>query len=187
MQDRDGDGQIVYLFLPFYKRGNLQDVINSNSVNGRNLPEREMLRLFRGTCLAVRAMHTYRSTKKSSQPERPTHTIAPPSRGPSPTPAMGAPNRPDHDVEDEQHESEGLLRRAEDDHDDQGAHPHPDDDGEGEGFTYSGSNMPLTTKKPKLDTRLAEVIFDQDEFTSAAAPSVEGELIPYAHRDLKPA
>jgi serine/threonine kinase 16 len=188
VQDRDGEGQIVYLFLPFYRRGNLQDVMNSNSVNGTHFPEREILRLFRGTCLAVRAMHTYRSAKASSSPNRPTRTIAPPSRGPSPTPALGTIIQSNHDLEDEQHENEGLLQRADDDNDGgHGAHPHPDDEGEGEGFTYAGSNILLPTRTRKMETRPSDVIFDHDEFASAEAPLVEGELIPFAHRDLKPA
>ncbi|KAF8813357.1 other/NAK protein kinase [Phlegmacium glaucopus] len=66
VQDPDGEGQIVYLFLPLYKRGNLQDVINANVVNGRHFPEQDMVRLFRGTCLAVRAMHEYRPTTPGS-------------------------------------------------------------------------------------------------------------------------
>ncbi|KAF9511833.1 hypothetical protein BS47DRAFT_1467771, partial [Hydnum rufescens UP504] len=162
VQDRDGEGQIVYLFLPFYRRGNLQDVMNSNSVNGTHFPEREILRLFRGTCLAVRAMHTYRSSKASSSPNRPTRTIAPPSRGPLPHL---------HDDNDGGHD----------------AHPHPDDEGEGEGFTYAGSNILLSTRTRKMETRPADVIFEHDELVPAEAPLVEGELIPFAHRDLKPA
>ncbi|KAI5833720.1 Pkinase-domain-containing protein [Schizophyllum commune Tattone D] len=66
VQDPDGEGKIVYLFLPLYKRGNLQDAINSNVVNGNHFPEGEMLRLFRGTCEAIRAMHDYRAPVASS-------------------------------------------------------------------------------------------------------------------------
>ncbi|KAL0065227.1 Serine/threonine-protein kinase env7 [Marasmius tenuissimus] len=63
VQDPDGEGKIVYLFLPLYKRGNLQDSINANVVNNTHFSEREMLRLFKGTCEAIRAMHTYRPPK----------------------------------------------------------------------------------------------------------------------------
>ncbi|EAU85469.1 other/NAK protein kinase [Coprinopsis cinerea okayama7 len=66
VQDPEGEGQIVYLFLPLYKRGNLQDAINANLVNNRHFSEQDMLRLFRGTCLAVRAMHEYRPTSARS-------------------------------------------------------------------------------------------------------------------------
>lgn len=56
------------LFLPYYKRGNLQDAIAANSVNGTSFPEREMLQLFLGTCQAVRAMHTYVSGPSATYP-----------------------------------------------------------------------------------------------------------------------
>jgi serine/threonine kinase 16 len=57
-QESDGS-KTVYLFLPYYRRGNLQDAISQNAVNGTRFPEKDMLRLFLGTCEAVRAMHTY--------------------------------------------------------------------------------------------------------------------------------
>lgn len=66
VQDEGGDGKIIYLyvlprtaaasltssFLPFYARGNLQDVMTKNSVTGEKLPEVRLLELFHGTCLA---------------------------------------------------------------------------------------------------------------------------------------
>ncbi|KAG5638475.1 hypothetical protein H0H81_012407 [Sphagnurus paluster] len=69
VQDPEGDGKIVYLFLPLYKRGNLQDAINANVVNRKHFSEQEMLQLFKGTCEAIRAMHDYRTrtTTESSQ------------------------------------------------------------------------------------------------------------------------
>ena len=60
MQDGD-DGKIVYLFLPYYKNGTLQHVINKNAVNGTRYPELSALLAFHGTCLAVQALHTGRS------------------------------------------------------------------------------------------------------------------------------
>ncbi|KAJ7593340.1 other/NAK protein kinase [Mycena floridula] len=77
VQDPEGDGKIVYLFLPLYKRGNLQDTINANVVNGTHFPEQQMVRLFKGACEAVRAMHTYKAagsksttTSSSSPPQQ---------------------------------------------------------------------------------------------------------------------
>nr|XP_031862777.1 uncharacterized protein CI109_001789 [Kwoniella shandongensis]KAA5529849.1 hypothetical protein CI109_001789 [Kwoniella shandongensis] len=60
VQDEGGEGKIIYLFLPYYARGNLQDAIASASVSGNRMPEKKLLELFHGTCLAVRAMHQYR-------------------------------------------------------------------------------------------------------------------------------
>jgi len=68
VQDPEGEGQIVYLFLPLYKRGNVQDAINANVVNGKQFSERDMIRIFKGTCEAVRALHDYHTTP-GSQPQ----------------------------------------------------------------------------------------------------------------------
>ncbi|OWZ58603.1 serine/threonine kinase 16 [Cryptococcus neoformans c45] len=59
VQDESGDGKIIYLFLPYYSKGNLQDAMANASVTGQRIPERKLLELFHGTCLAVRAMHQY--------------------------------------------------------------------------------------------------------------------------------
>ncbi|KAH7341492.1 Pkinase-domain-containing protein [Rhizoctonia solani] len=78
VQDHD-EGKIVYLFLPFYQRGNLQDAITSHSLAGTHFGELELAQLFRGTCLGVRAMHAYRAPARASDqstggapPRRPT-------------------------------------------------------------------------------------------------------------------
>ncbi|RYP34971.1 hypothetical protein DL767_004048 [Monosporascus sp. MG133] len=56
----DGDARTVYVLLPYYRRGNLQDIINANLVNHTRFPERELMRLFLGVCRALRHMHHYR-------------------------------------------------------------------------------------------------------------------------------
>lgn len=38
-------------FLPFYQRGNLQDLMTQVSVTGNRVEEDRLLRLFHGTCL----------------------------------------------------------------------------------------------------------------------------------------
>lgn len=50
----------VYVLLPYYKRGNLQDMINANLVNHDKFPERRLMVLFLGVCKALRAMHEYK-------------------------------------------------------------------------------------------------------------------------------
>lgn len=50
----------VYVLLPYYRRGNLQDMINANLVNRAAFPERHLMMLFLGVCKALRAMHEYR-------------------------------------------------------------------------------------------------------------------------------
>ncbi|KZV96554.1 Pkinase-domain-containing protein [Exidia glandulosa HHB12029] len=61
VQDPQGDGKIVYLFLPYFKRGNLHDALSSHALHGTHFPEREMVNIFRGTCEAVKAMHQHRA------------------------------------------------------------------------------------------------------------------------------
>lgn len=56
----DETTKTVYVLLPYYKRGNLQDMINANLVNHDNFPERRLMLLFLGVCKALRAMHNYK-------------------------------------------------------------------------------------------------------------------------------
>ncbi|KAK3671214.1 Serine/threonine-protein kinase env7 [Recurvomyces mirabilis] len=60
--DRGGDAgsKTVYILLPYYRRGNLQDAINANLVNHARFPERRLMVLFLGVCRALKAMHQYR-------------------------------------------------------------------------------------------------------------------------------
>ncbi|KAI9830801.1 MAG: hypothetical protein M1826_004435 [Phylliscum demangeonii] len=59
--DRSDPGaKTVYILLPYYRRGNLQDMINANLVNHTRFPERQLLVLFLGVCRALKAMHQYR-------------------------------------------------------------------------------------------------------------------------------
>ena len=53
----------VYILLPYYRRGNLQDAINANLVNRGRFPERRLMVLFLGVCRALKAMHKYEVKK----------------------------------------------------------------------------------------------------------------------------
>jgi len=55
----DPSSKTVYVLLPYYRRGNLQDMINANLVNHATFPERRLLLLFLGVCRALRDMHHY--------------------------------------------------------------------------------------------------------------------------------
>jgi len=205
VQDRDGDGQIVYLFLPLYQRGNLQDKINTAAINNTTIPENDIMRLFKGTCLAVRAMHNYHAPAKSN-----ANVNGKPS---SSSKTKGGPTQPGTSVThlDEgdggEHEQQGLLPSGsrqnnhggdeeDDEDDDDPRHPVPDDEGEGEGFSYGqpGMSVPLVQRKRGQDA--AEVVFDRDheqemvdgEENANGGGSGGGEkvLTPWAHRDIKP-
>lgn len=59
--DRSDPGaKTVYILLPYYRRGNLQDIINANLVNHTKFPERRLMVLFLGVCKALKAMHDYK-------------------------------------------------------------------------------------------------------------------------------
>lgn len=51
----------VYVLLPYFRRGNLQDMINANAVNHSHFPERRLMLLFLGVCRALKSMHQYRA------------------------------------------------------------------------------------------------------------------------------
>ncbi|ORY60186.1 kinase-like domain-containing protein [Pseudomassariella vexata] len=57
----DPDAKTVYVLLPYYRRGNLQDMINANLVNHTKFPERKLMLLFLGVCRALMAMHQYQA------------------------------------------------------------------------------------------------------------------------------
>jgi serine/threonine kinase 16 len=46
--------------LPYYRRGNLQDLINANLVNHTKFPEKKLMELTLGVCKALKAMHQYK-------------------------------------------------------------------------------------------------------------------------------
>lgn len=55
----DPGAKTVYIVLPYYRRGNLQDLINSNLVNNTSFPEKQLMKLFLGVCRALQALHYY--------------------------------------------------------------------------------------------------------------------------------
>lgn len=136
-----------------------------------------MMRLFKGTCLAVQAMHAYRAVKNSNRGTQSTPALSQPESGPS------------AGEEDEDDEPDIEL-------------PEPEGDSEG-GYSYGGgASMPLVprNKKGRGKGREVDVVFDGDEELERlnAPPALETgasdhlppgtttDLVPYAHRDIKP-
>lgn len=66
----DPQSKTVYVLLPYYRRGNLQDMINANLVNHTRFPEKKLMALFLGVCRALREMHHYSGGGGPPQPER---------------------------------------------------------------------------------------------------------------------
>lgn len=58
-QEKDGS-KIVFILLPYYKKGNLQDMINKNSVNQTFIPQNDILRMFRGICVSLQQLHEHK-------------------------------------------------------------------------------------------------------------------------------
>ncbi|EKM78077.1 hypothetical protein AGABI1DRAFT_114902 [Agaricus bisporus var. burnettii JB137-S8] len=171
VQDPEGEGQIVYLFLPHYKRGNLQDAINANVVNGQHFREQEMVHFFKGTCEAVRAMHSYHPSAGSAGLPPTSNGVA----GASSSNARGNGNAIP--------QRKGSGRRLSNEDDEDERFPQPEGDADG-GYSYeandASSSVPLVTRN--------EVVFDGDEEVAeeVADPSTEVGIVPYAHRDIKP-
>ncbi|KAL3465341.1 MFS general substrate transporter [Aspergillus heterothallicus] len=65
----EAGSKTVYILLPYYQRGNLQDAINANLVNHTQFPEKRLMVLILGVAQALRAMHQYR-VKSGSAPTR---------------------------------------------------------------------------------------------------------------------
>lgn len=62
-----GASKTVYILLPYYRRGNLQDMINANLVNHTRFGERRLMQLMLGVCKALRGMHQYRVRNNASR------------------------------------------------------------------------------------------------------------------------
>jgi serine/threonine kinase 16 len=116
-----------------------------------------MLRLFKGTCEAVRAMHDFRA----------------PTRQPQPSQSNGGPSR---------QEQESSGRHSDDDE----RFPQPEGDGDG-GYSYdSAVNVPLVTKHRVEDEGDVVFDGDEELAQADSGDNAGGESVPYAHRDLKP-
>lgn len=128
-----------------------------------------MIRLFKGTCEAVRAMHSYRPSPRSASLPPNQNGSAATSSSQNGGPSAGQRlSHEDHDDEDERF-------------------PQPEGDGDG-GYSYdNASTVPLVTKHQVEEE--GDVVFDGDEEAAEIAASSTGagtEVVPYAHRDIKP-
>lgn len=132
-------------------------------MNGKHFSERDIVRIFKGTCEAVGALHDYHTTSGSQSQPRLTS-----SRN-----AVSSASRVDHpnDHHSDDEEGDELLS-------------HPEGNGD------SSVNVPLV-RKSRVDVE--EVVFDEEEEVSKIPDLQNGnsepgksEHVPYAHRDIKP-
>ncbi|KAI5862185.1 kinase-like protein [Durotheca rogersii] len=77
----DAESKTVYVLLPYYRRGNLQDIINANLVNHTKFPEKELMRLFLGVCEALKYMHQYQAPRGGERMEMGSAKAAKDGRG----------------------------------------------------------------------------------------------------------
>ncbi|KAJ5677497.1 uncharacterized protein N7477_003130 [Penicillium maclennaniae] len=106
----DPGSKTVYILLPYYQRGNLQDAINANLVNHTRFPEKRLMMLMLGVANALKAMHQYRvksgaSSTRKAKAVRVEAEEADAAR----TLQMKPKRRASHRVDDEDEEHEPLM------------------------------------------------------------------------------
>ena len=109
--DRSDPGaKTVYILLPYYRRGNLQDIINANLVNHTKFPERHLMVLFLGVCKALKVMHNYKVQSGSGGSNSVNKARM----------VRGEAARADHEAEDEVEQRRGRQKgREADEHSEQ--------------------------------------------------------------------
>ncbi|RMJ27307.1 serine threonine protein kinase [Aspergillus sp. HF37] len=132
----DAGSKTVYVLLPYYQRGNLQDAINANLVNHTRFPEKSLMVLMLGVANAMKSMHQYRVRS-------------------------GA----------------GSTRRAK-------AVRNEGDAADAEVGMQMGNPKRRTSHRVDEDPE-NEPLMD-DEVTRSQEGVDEGDVRPYAHRDIKP-
>ncbi|CAO3620849.1 unnamed protein product [Cunninghamella blakesleeana] len=61
---KDSNGyKVIYIIMPFYKRGTLQDNIEYYHVSGKHFTERQIYKLFKDVCLALKVLHSYNESE----------------------------------------------------------------------------------------------------------------------------
>ncbi|KAL8734777.1 MAG: hypothetical protein Q9181_003062 [Wetmoreana brouardii] len=108
----DPGSKTVYILLPYYRRGNLQDAINANLVNHTRFPERRLMILFLGVARALKAMHQYRvkGAPGGAQSRQKARHVRQEAEGVDKDAARKAKTRrKDVDVDDEDVEQEPLM------------------------------------------------------------------------------
>lgn len=106
----EAGSKTVYILLPYYQRGNLQDAINANLVNHTRFPEKRLMVLMLGVANALKAMHHYR-VRGGSGPTRKAKAVRREGEQADADLAMqmGKPKRRASQRVDEESENEPLM------------------------------------------------------------------------------
>lgn len=165
---QEADGKTVYLFLPFHPMGNVQDYVNRNYESNKRWDEASMLEVFLGACKGVKEMHRYRYRGESAS---------------SQIPEMNAPSTASNTQSDSapllENGGAGTIFSHEDDEDDD------DDDDDGEHHTAlngKDDNTQRGSYPPRNEFEQRQPRPGKGELGAQRA----GEVVPYAHRDIKP-
>ncbi|KAK2740380.1 Serine/threonine-protein kinase 16 [Myotisia sp. PD_48] len=108
----DPTSKTVYILLPYYQRGNLQDAINANLVNHTFFPEKKLMVLMLGVANALKCMHHYQvksgviTARTTKAGRREADAVNPPAR---PTMKVKPMRRGSQMVDDDDTEQEPLM------------------------------------------------------------------------------
>ncbi|GMM34465.1 putative serine/threonine protein kinase [Saccharomycopsis crataegensis] len=176
VEEKDGS-KSIYILLPYYEHGTLQDLLTDNIIKGNHINENEAIRLFIGICRGLQVMHRHKlsyaqnsSTTNDIDMEiqrmtRDSHDI---------TPSNKKKGLDDINRALESRESDVLLLDSDEEDDDQ------------EIDTDADTLMGSTTAQ-----NVAHALNEGGSLTGNDNLFLEttemGETVPYAHRDLKPA
>jgi len=67
VQEEDGS-KTVYILLPNFDKGSLQDIINHNVINNVKIEESEAIRIFIGMCRGLQSMHRHHVSHHNKKP-----------------------------------------------------------------------------------------------------------------------
>ncbi|KAI8342880.1 serine/threonine protein kinase [Choanephora cucurbitarum] len=68
MVKEQDSNRTLYMLMPFYKRGNLQDMIERNFIAGTHISEKELLLLFEQICTSVQVLANYTNKRGERMP-----------------------------------------------------------------------------------------------------------------------
>ncbi|GAA5919962.1 hypothetical protein JCM6882_005940 [Rhodosporidiobolus microsporus] len=197
-QDSEGEGKVIYLFLPYYKNGTVQRIIEENALSGTPFPEQQMLSIFLGTCHAVRAMHQHKAGSSSSNVASSSRNG--PSRGAGGKRKAPRMNGGGAAYPPQARDTEDSLSDDEEEDDEDESHGLRTGHSECEALIgglesakaqleESEGDEPLSGMSEGEATVLGKVGDGRRETggTLAEGAAAEGGLTPWAHRDIKPA
>lgn len=195
VQEPDGS-KTVYIILPYYPKGNLQDIINSNLVTGSHVPEDEIWRIIHGICLGLKAMHKHvvrggvrieSNSMARSKSRGSAHGKNRKDKKQRLMDSMSSDTKKYQNLRqsDEGDSSKSVITSNEEDEDQRQLLSDTELEGGSEDdsdiFDYGEYN----NNGENIDDEF-DINSDNDDATSSNALPM-GSIVPYAHRDLKPA